>query len=78
MVVPWNSSTTPSDSWPSHPLFPSGAYAVRVWRDFDVSKDGQRFLMVKPLPAPEAATRSPEIVVVENWLEELKRLVPVH
>jgi serine/threonine-protein kinase len=42
---------------------------------YDVSLDGQRFLMIKPtadMPAPAS------IVVVQNWLEELKRLVPTH
>ena len=43
-------------------------------RNYDVSRDGQRFLMVKP-PAKQAA--APRIVVVQNWFEELRRLVPV-
>ena len=43
-------------------------------RNYDVSADGQRFLMVKQ-PANQAA--APQIVVVQNWFEELKRLVPV-
>jgi len=41
-------------------------------RNYDVSRDGRRFLMVKP-----AANRaSPHIVIVQNWFEELRRLVP--
>jgi dipeptidyl aminopeptidase/acylaminoacyl peptidase len=45
-------------------------------RTYDVSRDGQRFLMIKDALAgdPNAATAS--IVVVLNWTEELKRLVP--
>ena len=39
---------------------------------YDVSPDGSRFLMMKT-PAPPAYT---EIVVVQNWFEELKRLAP--
>ena len=39
-----------------------------------MSADGQRFLMVKP-PAKQAA--APQIIVVQNWFEELRRLVPV-
>ena len=39
---------------------------------FDISPDGQRFLMIKP-PKGEAG----QINVVLNWFEELKRLVPV-
>jgi Tol biopolymer transport system component len=41
--------------------------------NFDVSPDGQRFLMVKP-GEQEAATT--QINVVLNWFEELKRRVP--
>jgi hypothetical protein len=40
---------------------------------YDVSADGQRFLMVKEL---EQATSATPINVVLNWFGELKRLVP--
>jgi hypothetical protein len=52
-----------------------GPYVTRGLRDkrtYDVSADGKKFLMVKQ-PANQAA---PQIVVVQNWTEELKRLVP--
>jgi eukaryotic-like serine/threonine-protein kinase len=52
------------------PPQPSGP-ARRVW---DVAPDG-RFLMVKNAPG-DAALPSPGIVHVQNWTEELKRLVP--
>ena len=42
-------------------------------RNYDVSLDGRRFLMIQP-SARHAAPR--EIVVVLNWFDELKRLVP--
>ena len=42
-------------------------------RSYDVSSDGQRFLAVKPLDAEDEQAK---IVVVQNWFEELKRLVP--
>jgi serine/threonine-protein kinase len=42
--------------------------------NYDVSRDGQRFLMVQP-SARENATPT-QIIVVLNWHEELKRLVP--
>jgi len=49
-------------------VFPSSGGA------YDVSADGQRFLMVKET---EAASRSTaQIHVVLNWVEELKRRVP--
>jgi hypothetical protein len=42
---------------------------------YDVSPDGQRFLMVKQ-PTVEAAPAD-QIVVVVNWIDELRRRVPV-
>ena len=42
-------------------------------RNYDVSPDGRRFLMVKPSPA-----FAPQIIVVQNWSQELTRLVPVN
>ena len=45
-------------------------------RTYDVSPDGQRFLMVKEGAEADQAAAPPSIVVVQNWLEELKRLVP--
>ena len=41
--------------------------------NYDVSPDGQRFLMLKPGEQTQAAT---QINVVLNWSEELKRRVP--
>jgi serine/threonine-protein kinase len=43
--------------------------------NYDVSSDGQRFLMLKPSESAEAAPT--QINVVLNWFEELKRRVPV-
>jgi serine/threonine-protein kinase len=47
-------------------------YINHRWRNYDITPDGQRFLMV------EGAEEGPptEIVVVFNWFEELKRRVP--
>ena len=39
---------------------------------YDISADGRRFLMIKPTLEAEP----PSIIVVQNWSEELKRLVP--
>ena len=41
-------------------------------RTYDVSPDGERFLMIKE----SSRAGSAEFVVVLNWFEELKRLVP--
>jgi Tol biopolymer transport system component len=42
--------------------------------NYDVSPDGQRFLMLKSIEATQAAPT--QINVVLNWFEELKRRVP--
>ena len=42
--------------------------------NYDVSPDGQRFLMLKPSEQTQAALT--QINVVLNWFEELKRRVP--
>jgi hypothetical protein len=42
--------------------------------NYDVSPDGQRFLMLKPAEQTQGALT--QINVVLNWFEELKRRVP--
>jgi hypothetical protein len=42
--------------------------------NYDVSPDGQRFLMLKPIEQEQSAPT--QINVVLNWFEELKRRVP--
>jgi len=42
--------------------------------NYDISPDGQRFLMIKA--ADEEEGQPGQINVVQNWFEELKRLVP--
>ena len=44
-------------------------------RSYDVSPDGQRFLMLKA-PGTETSTASPALILVQHWDTELKRLVP--
>jgi serine/threonine-protein kinase len=58
----------------SNPSY-SGRGKLMSARTYDLSPDGQRFLMIKAQPGPiEAGT--PALVVVLNWFEELKRAVP--
>ncbi|MCA1585637.1 MAG: hypothetical protein LC791_13015 [Acidobacteria bacterium] len=48
-------------------------------RMYDVSRDGRRFLMVKNMPTSTGDPAPPaSMVVVQNWFEELKRLVPTN
>ena len=44
-------------------------------RNYDIAADGQRFLMIKA-PGGDATGVPPQIVVVQHFDEELKRLVP--
>ena len=44
-------------------------------RPYDIAPDG-RFLIIPSGQAEVAGSTAPEIVVVQNWFEELKRLVP--
>jgi serine/threonine protein kinase/Tol biopolymer transport system component len=46
--------------------------------NYDVSRDGQRFLMIAPVARPLTGAARPKVVIVENWFEELKRLVPAN
>ena len=52
-----------------------GTYSRLVWerRNYDVTADGQRFLMVKP---EDKEPTSQNLVVVLGWSSELERLVP--
>ena len=44
------------------------------FRGYDVTPDGQRFLMVREVS--QSPARVSHMVLVQNWTEELKRLVP--
>ncbi len=69
----------------SEPIFKPGAPELLFQGNFpapgvrgpfyDVSLDGQRFLMIT-FPQAVSVSVSPQIIIVENWLEELKRLAP--
>jgi serine/threonine-protein kinase len=45
-------------------------------RAYDVSTDGRRFLVMKDTSGESVADKPATIVVVLNWLEELKHLLP--
>jgi len=44
-------------------------------RNYDVSPDGKRFLMIREAPGEQPVV--PHIQLVQHWVEELDRLVPV-
>ena len=49
----------------SKPGSGTGPYVTTSERNYDVSPDGQRFIMLKD-----------SLLVVEDWFEELNRLAP--
>jgi Tol biopolymer transport system component len=50
---------------------------VGIPRNLDFTPDGKRFIAVTAASGPESeASAAPEIQIVLNWFEELKRLVP--
>ena len=74
MVVSIRTKPTFNSSRP--PVLVEGSYLVttrtRGNQYYDISPDGQRFLMIKE---PEGQS---QINVVLNWFEEVKRLVPTN
>jgi Tol biopolymer transport system component len=70
----WLASTPTTVVKEGYLTAPGGNYG----RMYDVSPDGQRFLVVKEGDRAGEGAPSATIVVVQNWLEELKRLVPAN
>jgi hypothetical protein len=62
-------STNPTFSVGSSSVLFSNASFLSdgVYRQYDISPDDQRFLMIRSLPASGAD----KLIVVENWLAEL-------
>jgi serine/threonine-protein kinase len=56
-------------------VFDGPYVAGNAARTYDVSPDGKRFLMIKRA-AGAGDEPQPALILVQNWLEELKRLVP--
>ena len=64
--------------WETKTLFtiPLG-YRVAPNADFyDIDSDDQRFLMARPYRDDEEGSRSAELILVQNWFEELRQRVP--
>ena len=56
----------------------TGPYVHRVAAtdSYDVLPDGQRFLMIEEDPSSSQIGPLGEVHFIQNWTEELKRLVP--
>jgi serine/threonine-protein kinase len=53
-----------------------GARAIQAGRTYDIAPDGKRFLMIKAGASAGQTAVPTSLVVVQNWREELKRLLP--
>jgi serine/threonine-protein kinase len=70
--------TTPSFSAGNPTKLFDGPWSVtQSGRTYDVSRDGQRFLLIKDATASNQPSALPTITVVLNWQEELKQRVPI-
>ena len=71
--------TEPAFAFSNEQTLPiEGFTVVGSYRDYDMSPDGERLLMVFPADRPETGEPArPQINVVLNWFEELKERVPV-
>jgi hypothetical protein len=73
MTVPIQTAPTFSAAPPAEAV--KGAFfAPAPGRNYDVSSDGRRFLVIKD--AVQTAAAPSRLVVVQNWFEELKARVP--
>ena len=67
-------------SWTAHEagtpehLFTGSYPRGSLGRMYDIDPNGERFLMIKPATTEGGAGN--DVVLVQNWFEELKRLVP--
>jgi serine/threonine-protein kinase len=73
-AVPVKAGVSEFSAGPPRKLFEGRYVVTRPFRSYDVTPDGKRFLMIqRPDPRP---SRPKELVLVENWLDELRRRVP--
>ncbi len=69
--------TSPSFAYGTPSVLFEGSYIdrfVTLDRAYDVAPDGEHFLMIKLNAAVQDST--PELILVQNWFEELERLAP--
>jgi serine/threonine-protein kinase len=77
MAVPVQSGSAFSAGTPQM-LFQANILSPFAGRSYDVSADGRRFLMIKDAHAGDSSAPPSQLVIVLNWVNDLKRLVPLH
>jgi serine/threonine-protein kinase len=76
MTVPVQSHDTTWSAGTATKLFAASYFTGGIARGYDVSSDGQRFVMIKEGGGTDQIAAASQIIVVQHWAEELKRLVP--
>ncbi|MGH9254727.1 MAG: protein kinase domain-containing protein [Vicinamibacterales bacterium] len=76
LTVPVQSGTTLVAGRPQV-LLDAAAVGAPGGRPYDVTPDG-RFLIIRSGAAEESSSAPAELVLIQNWQEELKRLVPAN
>ena len=73
-LTPTFSARSPTKLFDAHSILLDGRFiATGTHRTYDVSRDGQRFLMIKENAASSEGNAPPaSMIVVQNWFEELK------
>ncbi len=72
MAVPLQTRPTFSAGRPDLVLERQYPVGESAGPNYDIAADGQRFLMIKA----DDSARLPQLVLVQNWFEELKAQVP--
>jgi hypothetical protein len=73
MAVPVTTTTPTFAVGAPRVLFEWQSAQGSVMRTYDVTADGQEFVMVQTHPRPPA--KPAQMILVQNWFEELKRRV---
>ena len=73
-------ATQPAFAFSNEQTLPiDGFTVVSFYRDYDITLDGERLVMVFPADRTDGAEADrPQITIVQNWHEELNRLVPTN
>jgi Tol biopolymer transport system component len=72
-------STSPTLSWedPVRLVERKWTMTVGPYRNYDMSADGSRLLVLEPAETTASAPERHEVVVVLNWLDEVRQRVPI-
>ena len=70
--------TNPSFSVGNPEVEIEGDYFRAIGRNYDISPDGKRFLLIREGEQDADSASSAQLVLVQNWFQELKRLVPTN